>query len=49
MATNFKINKPRTIKIWSFMGQHECRSIPEAVKVMQMLVNANKARKAAAS
>ena len=49
MATNFKINKPRTIKVWSFMGQHECRSITEAVKVMQMVVNANKARKAAAS
>ena len=46
MATNFKINKPRTIKIWSFMGQHECRSIHEAVRVMQMIVNANKVRKA---
>ena len=49
MATNFKINKPRTIKVWSFMGQHECRSIAEAVMVLQMVVNANKARKAAAS
>ena len=46
MATNFKIHKPRTIKVWSFMGQHECRSISEAVRVIQMLVNANKARKA---
>ena len=49
MAIPSKLNKPRTIKVWSFMGQHECRSIPEAVKVIQMLVNANKARKAAAS
>ena len=49
MATPFKLNKPRTIKVWSFMGQHECRSITEAVKVMQMIVNANKARKAASS
>ena len=49
MAIPFKLNNPRTIKVWSFMGQHECRSIPEAVKVIQMLVNANRARKAAAS
>lgn len=49
METNFKLNKPRTIKVWSFMGQHECRSIPEAVKIMQMVVNANKTRKAVTS
>lgn len=49
MAIPFKLNKPRLIKVWSFMGQHECRSIPEAVKVMQMVVKANRARKAAAS
>ena len=46
MAIPFKLNKPRIIKVWSFMGQHECRSINEAVRVMQMIVNANKARKA---
>lgn len=49
MATNFKLNKPRTIEVWSFMGLHKCSTIAEAVRVMQMIVAANKARKAAAA
>ena len=51
MATNFKLHKvlDKPISVRSFLGRHECWTWNDAIKTMQMIVNANKARKAAAS
>ena len=51
MATKFKSHKvlDKPISVRSFLGRHECWTWNAAIKTMQMIVNANKARKAAAS
>jgi len=51
MAIKLKPHKvlDKPISVRSFLGRHECWTWHAAIKTMQMLVNANKARKAGAS
>ena len=51
MEKNFKRHKvlDKPIIVRAFLGRYECWTWHAAIKNMQMVVNANKARKGAAS